>query len=96
MTKSLRKTIILRSRFKNNFIKQRFDEKWDNNKKQMNCVKLLRQTKENYFSDFNVKSNSDNKKFQRTIKPFLFNKRLNTNNMMLVADNEIIRMAWKK
>ena len=63
MTKSLRKTIILRSRFKNNFIKQRFDEKWDNNKKQMNCVKLLRQTKENYFSDFNVKSNSDNKKF---------------------------------
>ena len=42
MTKSLRKAIMLRSMPKNNFNKERFDENWDNYKKQINfCVKLL-------------------------------------------------------
>ena len=68
------------------------DENWDNYKKQRNfCVKLLHQTKEKYFSDINVKSISDNKRFWKTIKPFFSNKGLNTNNMMLVEDNEIVR-----
>ena len=91
MTKSLRKAIMRRSRFKNNFNKQRSDENWDNYKKQRNfCVKLLRHTKEKYFSDVNVKSISENKKFWKTIKLFFSNKGLNTNNMMLVEDNEIV------
>ena len=92
MTKSLGKATMLRSRLKNNFNKQRSNENCDNYKRQRNfCVKLLRQTKEKYFSDVNVKSISDNKKFWKTIKPFFSNKGLNTNNMMLVEDNEIIR-----
>ena len=92
MTKSLRKAIMLKSRLKNNSNKQRSDENWDNYKKRKNfCAKLLRQTKEKYFSDINVKSVSDNKKFWKTIKPFFSNKGLNTNNMMLVEDNEIVR-----
>ena len=92
MTKSLRKAIMLRSRLKNNFNKKRSDENWDNYKKQRNfCVKLLRQTKEKYFNDINVKSISDNKKFWKTIKPFFSDKDLNTNNMMLVENNEIVR-----
>ena len=71
MTKSLRKAIMLKSRLENNFKKQRSDENWDTYKKQRNfCVKLLRQTKEKYFSDINVKSISDNKKFWKTTKPF--------------------------
>ena len=92
MTKSLRKAIMLRSRLKNNFNKQRSDENWDNYKKQRNfCVKLLRQTKEKYFSDINVKIISDNKKpFWKTIRPFFPNKGLNKNNMMLVEDNQIV------
>ena len=96
MTKSLKKAIMLRSRLKNNFNKQRSDENWDNYKKQRNfCVKLLHQTKEKYFSDINVKSISDNKKFWKTIKPFFSNKGLNTNNMMLVEDYEIVREEEK-
>ena len=74
MTKSLRKAIMLRSIPKNNFNKERFDENWDNYKKQRNfCVKLLPQTKEKNLSDINVKSISDNKKFWKTIKPFFSN-----------------------
>ena len=96
MTKSLRKAIMLRSRLKNNLNKQRSDENWNNYKKQRNfCVKLLRQTKEKYFSDINVKSISDNKKFWKTIKPFFSSKGLNTNNMMLVEDYEIVREEEK-
>ena len=92
MTKSLRKAIMLRSNLKNNFNKQRSDENWDNHRKQRNyCVKLLCQTKEKYFSNINVKSISDKKKFWKTIKPFFSNKRLNTNNMMLVEDNGRVR-----
>ena len=91
MTKSLRKAIMLRSKLKNNFKKQRSDGNWDNYKKQRNfCVKLLHQTKEKYFSDINVKSISDNKRFWKTIKPFFSNKDLNTKNMMLVEDNKIV------
>ena len=58
MTKFLRKAKVLRSRLKSNFNKKRADENWDNYKKQRNsCVKLLRQTKEKYFSDINDKKN---------------------------------------
>ena len=49
MTKSFRKAIMLRSKLKNNFNKQRSDKNWDNYQKQRNVfVKLLRQTKEIY------------------------------------------------
>ena len=92
MTKSLRKAIMLRSRLKNNLNKQRSDENWNNYKKQRNfCVKLLRQTKEKYFSDINVKSIPDNKKFWKTMKLFFSNKGLNMNSMMLVEDSGILR-----
>ena len=91
MTKSLKKAIMLRSMLKHNFDKKRSDENWDNYKKQRYfCVKLLRQTKEKYFSNTNVKSICDNKKFWKTIKPFFCNKGLNTNNMMLVENKEIV------
>ena len=44
-------------------------ENWDSYKKQRNfCVKVFCQTKEKHFSDINVKSISDNKKFWKTIK----------------------------
>ena len=55
------------------------------------CFKLLRYTKEKYFSDNNVKSTSDNKKFWKTIKPFFPNNGLNTNNIMLVENKVIVR-----
>ena len=91
LTKSLKKVIMLRSRLKNNFNKNRSDENWNNYKKQRNfCVKLLRQTKQKYFNDINVKSISDYNKFWKTIKPFFSNKGLNTNSIMLVENNELV------
>ena len=48
------------------------------------CIKLLRQTKEKYFSDIKVKSISDSKNFWKTRTPFIPNSDLSTNNIMLV------------
>ena len=77
---------------KMNSTKKRSDKNWDNFKKQRNfCVKLLRQTKEKYFSDIIVRSISDNKRFWKIIQPFFSNKDLNTNNIMLVENNEKVR-----
>ena len=91
MTKSLRKVIMLRTRLKNYFNRKRSDENWDSYKnKRILCVKLLRQTKEKYLNDINVKSISDNKKIWKIIKPFFSNKGLNTNNIMLVENNELV------
>ena len=63
MNKALRKAIMTRSRLKDNSYK-----------KQRNfCLKLLRQTKEKYFNNINVKKVSDNKTFWKSVKPFFSN-----------------------
>ena len=64
MNKSLRKAIMTRSRLKKKFNKNTFAENWNSYKKQRDlCLKSLRQTKEKYFNNINVKKVSDNKTF---------------------------------
>ena len=44
---------------------------WNSYKNQSNfCLKLLRQTKEKYFNNINVKKLSDNKTFSNQLKHF--------------------------
>ena len=91
MNKSLRKAIMTRSRLKNKFNKNSSAKNWNSYKKQRNfCLKLLRQTKEKYFNNINVKKVSDNKTFWKSVKPFFSNKGLNSNNILLVEENEIV------
>ena len=102
MTKALRKAIMHRSKLKNIFHKTRAKEDWNNYKKQRNfCVNLLRNTKKDYFQKLNIKDLTDNKKFWKTIKPFLSNKGLNSNKLMLrekdvVAADEKALATWMK
>ena len=67
MTKALRKAVMHRSRLKNIFHKTRATEDWNDYKKQRNfCVNLLRNTRKDYFQNFqklNIKDLTDNKKF---------------------------------
>ena len=79
MTKALRKAIMTRSRLKNIYNKKRSYDNWDKYKKQRNfCMKLLRKTKQDYFNNIDIKSDSDTKKFWKTIKPYFSNKGLNS------------------
>ena len=91
MNTALRKAIMTRSRLKNKFSKISSAKYWNGYKKQINfCLKLLRQTKEKYFSNINVKEVSDNKTFWKSVKPFFSNKGLNSNNILLKEGNEIV------
>ena len=61
MNKALRKAITTRSRLKNKFNKNSSAKNRNSYKKQTNfCLKLLRQTKEKYFNNINVKKVSNN------------------------------------
>ena len=94
MTKTLRKSIMHRSKFKNIYSKKRTNNYWANYKKQRNfCVNLLRKTKTDYFQNLNIRDLSDNRKFWKTVKPYFSNKGLNSNKLLLkekenLASNE--------
>ena len=85
MNKALRKAIMTRSRLKNKFNKNSSAKTGTAIKsKEISCLKLLRQTKEKYFNNINVKKVSDNKTFWKSVKPFFSNKGLNSSNILLV------------
>ena len=75
MIKALRKNIMARSRLKNIYNKKRSYDNWDKYKKQRNfCVKRHRKTKQDYFSNIDIKCVSDTKKFWKNIKPYFNHK----------------------
>ena len=75
MKKSLSKAIMLRSKFRNIFLKKRTEENRRNYSKQRNlCVALLRKSKREYFGNLDEKKVCDNEKFWSVVKPLLSNK----------------------
>ena len=91
MNKDLSKAIMDRARFRNKFLKTRNDENRKKYSKQRNyCVSLLRKTKKQYYGDLNEKNVLDNKKFWKTVEPFLSDK-CPLNEKIIIAENgEII------
>ena len=91
MTKSLRKAIMKRSQLKNKFIKKRNKTNWQKYKNQRNfCSNLLKQTKRNYFSNLDLNSLNDSKKFWKNIKPLFSDKGSSTNKVMICEKEEIV------
>ena len=91
MSKTLRKAIMVRSKLKNKYNKNRIGENWDSYKTQRKfSVNLLRKTKKDYFSDLNIKNITDNKAYWKTIKPYFSNKDLNSSSLVLSEKNKIV------
>ena len=91
MVKALRKSIMMRSRIKNLYLKNKTDLVWSNYKKQKNFSTYhLRKTKKEYFSKLDIMHISGSKIIQKTITPFSSDKSLNCNNMMLNENEQII------
>ena len=89
MTRTSRKAIVMRSRLKNRFNKTRMDENWSLFRTERNlCPKLLRKTKEDYYSKVNPKLVSDNKIFWRTIKPYFSDKENFSNKIIISKKNK--------
>ena len=88
MTKPLRKAIMTRTRLR---IKLRTDENWKAFKKQRNkCVKLLREAKNSYYGNLNLKLLTDNRKFWRTVKPMFSDKIQASTAITLLENDELV------
>ena len=75
MTKDLHKAIMKRSRLRNKFLRDWADisrEEYKNHR--YLCVSLLKKSKKYHFTNLDIKSVTDNKKFWQTVKPFVSNK----------------------
>ena len=55
------------------------------------CVALLRNAKKNYYENIDEKEVTDNKKFWRTIKPYLSDKSVKSDKMHLSENGNLIR-----
>ena len=91
MNNELSKTIMVRSRLRNKYLKLNTVESRDAYKKQRNhCVSLLRKVKKNFYENLNPSLITDNKKFWTQIKPFFSDKTPRISNITLSEGNEII------
>ena len=77
MTKNLRKEIMLRSKFRNVYLKTRTNESKQLYNKQRNlCVTLFRKAKKDYFSTLDNRIISDNRKFWKAVNQLFSEKNL--------------------
>ena len=91
MNKTISKEIMKRTRFRNQFLKNRTDENKSRYTKQRNyCVSLLRKTKTQYYRNLDEKNVTDNKAFLKTVKPFLSDKITSKGKIALIEENEIV------
>ena len=91
MAKDLRKEIMVRSKLRNIFSKNRSYEKWCKYKRQRNlCLNLLRKTKKSFYKNLDEKQVADNKVFRKNVRPSLSDKSVNSSKITLVEKNSII------
>ena len=91
MNKTLVKAIMVRSKLRNIFLRNKTEENRSNYSKQRNlCVTLLRKSKREYFGNLNEKNLCDNKKFWSVVKPLLSNKVVSNEKIILVENNKIV------
>ena len=85
MTKDLRKQIMVRSKLRNIFNKNRNYENWCKYKCQRNlCLNLSRKTKKSFYKNLDEKQIFDNKVFWKNVKPFFSDKGVNSSKITLV------------
>ena len=70
--------IMLRSRLRNSFLKEKYSNSKKTYKKQRNiCVNIFKKSKEKHFQKINLSEITDNKKFSKTVSP-LFDRKVKT------------------
>ena len=91
MTKDLRKAIMLRTKLRNKFNKDRTTLANLAYKRQRNlCTSLVKKAKREYYGNLNPAVISDNKKFWRTVKPFFSDKVTTSENITLFENGNIL------
>ena len=97
MNKTLSKVIMLRTKLRTKFFKNRSNENKTNYVKQLNrCVSLLRKMNRVYYSNLDEKNTCDNKTFWKVVKPMLSKKIKSNEKMTLFENDEIIKTEKKE
>ena len=92
MNRTLSKEIIKRSRLRNKFLKSKSEADKKNYVKQRNyCVSLLRRTKKEYYGNLDPRKVVYYRAFLRTVKPFLSNKSVENEKMILVKKEKFLQ-----
>ena len=79
------------TRLRKKFLKNRTETNGVCYKNQRNfCENLLRKTKKDYYENFTEKDVTDNKRFWKTVKPFLSDEVTSSEKITLVHDDKII------
>ena len=91
MNRILSKEMMKKSRLRNKCLKSKSEADKKNRVKKRNyCVPLLRRTKKEYYGNLDPRKVVDNRTFWRTVKPFLSNKSLENEKIILVEKEEIL------
>ena len=91
MTKNLRKQIMMRSKLRNNYNKNRNYEDRCKYKRQRNLrLNLLQKTKKNFYKALDEKQVSDSRTFWTNVKPIFSDKGINSSKTTLVEKHAIV------
>ena len=91
MNKELRKSVMLRSKLKNDFnIKKTESAKLAFKMQRNHCTSLFRKAKREYFHKLNPCNVSDNKLFWKKVKPAFSDKNVSTDHITLIENEQII------
>ena len=97
INKALSKAIMVRTKLKNTFFKNRSKENKKNyNMQRTYYVLLLRKSKRDYYNNLNEKNICDNRKFWKVVKPLLSNKIVSNEKITLLEGEEIIKTDQAK
>ena len=90
--KKLRKAWYKRSKMRNDFNKNKNDQNWENYKKQRNkCTSL----KQKALSRYLEKKKDSSKTFWKTFGPYISSKGHNTNEDIMLLENDVIMRDTK-
>ena len=96
MNRELRKAMMLRSKLRNSYNKNKTSHAYLAYKNQRNyCTSLLRESKKKFYGGLDPSIISDNKKFWKVNKPFFSNKVTVSNSIALSEKDEIIEDSSK-
>ena len=91
MTKALKKAIMKRSELESKYVKNKASQNLRSFKKQRNfCSKLYKKERKKYYERLDLNNVTDNKKFWKTVKPFLSDKVTTFPKISLVENDKII------
>ena len=92
MTKELSKAIVLRNRFRHQFLNMETSEaKAKYNKQRSICVSLTRKAKRNDYESVDLNNVCDNNKFGANVKPFFSNEMKSAENIVLSENGKLIK-----